>query len=49
MVKITYVVISGYLPDAIESRRFKNKVYSKLKNILVEGEILKNRLVLYFK
>ncbi len=39
--KITYLVIGGYFPEAIRVKRYKWEYYEKLKNVIVEGEILK--------
>lgn len=39
--KITYLVIGGYFPEAIRVKRYKWEYYKKLKNVIVEGEILK--------
>jgi glycosyltransferase involved in cell wall biosynthesis len=48
LVKTTYLVIGGYFPEAIINGVFKDKIYKKLRNIIVEGEILKCKLVNYF-
>ncbi len=42
--KITYAVIGGYLPEAIEKGIFKVKVYKVLHSIIVEGNLLKSKL-----
>jgi glycosyltransferase involved in cell wall biosynthesis len=48
LAKTIYVVIGGYFPEAIEKSLFKHEVYSKLKSIVIQGEKLRNRLILYF-
>lgn len=47
--KIVYVVIGGYFPNGIEEGRFKSDVYNVLKGLVVEGEFLKNQLMLFIK
>ncbi len=42
--KITYVVVGGYLPTGIKTGRFKSKIYTGLKGLVVQGEFLKNQL-----
>lgn len=42
--KTTYLVIGGYFPKGIRSKRFNNNIYNRLKGIVLEGEILKNQL-----
>jgi glycosyltransferase involved in cell wall biosynthesis len=42
------LVIGGYFPVAIENGVFKARYYQNLKYIIVEGEFLKNKLILYF-
>ncbi len=41
MERTTYLVIGGYFPEGIRSKRFDWKYYGKLKNILVEGDLLR--------
>jgi glycosyltransferase involved in cell wall biosynthesis len=45
MKKITYLVIGGYFPEGIRDKRFDWNVYQGLKNIIVEGEMLKDVLI----
>lgn len=45
--KISYLVIGGYFPVAVETGQFKNVFYEKLKCIIVEGEYLKAKLSKY--
>ncbi len=45
--KITYLVIGGYFPEGIQTKRFEWKVYNNLKNVVVEGQQLKNTVVQY--
>jgi glycosyltransferase involved in cell wall biosynthesis len=47
--KTTYLVIGGYFPEGIKEKRYNWLVYSKLKNVIVEGELLKNALLKYSK
>jgi glycosyltransferase involved in cell wall biosynthesis len=42
--KISYLVIGGYFPVAIENGTFKVQFYQNLKCIIVEGNILKTKL-----
>jgi glycosyltransferase involved in cell wall biosynthesis len=44
MKKITYLVIGGYFPEGIRDKRFDWNIYQGLKNIIVEGEMLKSNL-----
>lgn len=43
--KINYLVVGGYFPEGIKNNQFKWKNYKELKNIIVQGEILKNQLL----
>lgn len=43
---IIYFVIGGYLPTAIVEGKFKKKYYENLKTIVVEGQILKDELLI---
>jgi glycosyltransferase involved in cell wall biosynthesis len=45
MAKTTYLVIGGYFPEGIRDKRFDWNVYQGLKNIIVEGEMLKDVLI----
>lgn len=45
--KITYLVIGGYFPKGICDGRFEWKVYRNLKNVIVQGNQLKNTLENY--
>ena len=45
MQKTTYLVIGGYFPEGIRDKRFDWHIYVGLKNIIVEGEILKDVLI----
>ena len=47
--KITYLVIGGYFPEAIRNKRYKWEYYKKLKNVIVEGELLKINLQAHSK
>lgn len=44
LTKIHYLVVGGYFPDAIENKRFNWSYYRHLKNIIVEGNLLKIKL-----
>jgi glycosyltransferase involved in cell wall biosynthesis len=44
LIKCTYVVIGGYFPEAIESRKFNKRIYELLNLIIVEGHGLRKRL-----
>ena len=48
LLKTTYIVIGGYFPEAILNGVFKVKIYKKLRNIIVEGELLKCKLIEHF-
>ena len=43
--KITYLVVGGYFPQGIKEKKFDWRVYIHLKNILVQGNLLKNILL----
>ena len=43
--KTTYLVIGGYFPEGIRTKRFNWKSYSKLKNVVVEGELLREQII----
>jgi glycosyltransferase involved in cell wall biosynthesis len=43
--QITYLVIGGYFPEGIRTKRFNWKSYSKLKNVVVEGELLRQLII----
>ena len=43
--KTTYLVIGGYFPEGIRTKRFNWKAYSKLKNVVVEGELLRQQIL----
>ncbi len=47
--KISYLVVGGYFPEAIERKIFNWEKYRKLKNIVVQGNELKNRLLMNTK
>jgi glycosyltransferase involved in cell wall biosynthesis len=42
--KIKYFVIGGYLPDGIQSGKLEPSVYRNLGGIIVEGNLLKDKL-----
>ena len=42
--KISYSVIGGYFPEALETKRFNPIVYEKLKCIIVEGNSMKSQI-----
>lgn len=42
--KISYFVIGGYFPEALNEGIYKVKYYTSLKAIILEGEILKNKI-----
>ncbi len=42
--KIHYLVIGGYFPEGIKCKRYDWEIYLNLKSVVVEGEILKNKL-----
>jgi glycosyltransferase involved in cell wall biosynthesis len=39
--KTTYLVIGGYFPEGIRSNRFDWRFYKNLKNVVVEGDLLR--------
>jgi glycosyltransferase involved in cell wall biosynthesis len=41
MRKTTYLVIGGYFPEGISSKRFDWRFYKNLKNVVVEGDLLR--------
>lgn len=43
--RTTYFVIGGYFPEGIRSKRFDWNYYKNLKNIVVEGELLRESIV----
>ena len=43
--KITYLVVGGYFPQGIKEKKFDWRVYINLKNIVVQGNLLKNTLL----
>jgi glycosyltransferase involved in cell wall biosynthesis len=43
--KTNYLVIGGYFPEGIKSKRYDWKIYENLKFVVVEGEILKDQLL----
>lgn len=43
--KITYLVVGGYYPQGIKEKKFDWRVYINLKNIVVQGNLLKNILL----
>ena len=43
--KLNYLVVGGYFPEGIRKREFKWENYQELKNIIVQGEILKKQLL----
>ena len=43
--KMTYLVVGGYFPEGIRKREFKWENYKALKNIIVQGDILKQQLL----
>jgi glycosyltransferase involved in cell wall biosynthesis len=45
LYKTHYLVIGGYFPEGIQTKRFDWKIYQKLKSVVVEGEILKHQLL----
>jgi glycosyltransferase involved in cell wall biosynthesis len=45
--KTTYLVIGGYFPEGVRDQRFDWRIYRDLKNIIVEGEILKRNLQMH--
>jgi glycosyltransferase involved in cell wall biosynthesis len=45
LYKTHYLVIGGYFPKGIQTRRFDWKIYQNLKSVVVEGQILKHQLL----
>lgn len=45
--KITYIVVGGYLPVALELSKFNWRVYSGLKGIILQGEFLRQKVEKY--
>ncbi len=45
LTKINYLVVGGYFPEAIKNKRFNWNYYWNLKNIIVQGNLLKIKLV----
>jgi glycosyltransferase involved in cell wall biosynthesis len=43
--KTYYLVIGGYFPEGIKSKRYNWKIYQNLKLVVVEGKILKEHLL----
>jgi glycosyltransferase involved in cell wall biosynthesis len=43
--KTHYLVIGGYFPEGIRSKRYDWNIYKNLKSVVVEGQILKNQLL----
>ena len=43
--KLNYLVVGGYFPVGIRKREFKWEHYKALKNIIVQGDILKQQLL----
>ena len=43
--RTTYLVIGGYFPEGIRSKRFDWEPYKKLKNVIVEGDSLREIIV----
>ena len=43
--KLSYLVVGGYFPEGIRKREFKWGNYIALKNIIVQGDILKQQLL----
>jgi glycosyltransferase involved in cell wall biosynthesis len=47
--KTYYFVIGGYFPEGLKSGKYKIDFYKGLKSIVVEGELLKNQILLIEK
>ena len=47
LAKLNYLVVGGYFPEGIRNKHFKWENYTELKNIIVQGEILKKQLLLF--
>jgi glycosyltransferase involved in cell wall biosynthesis len=45
LFKTHYLVIGGYFPEGISSKRYDWKIYQNLKSVVVEGQILKDQLL----
>jgi len=45
MRKTTYLVIGGYFPEGIRSKFFDWKTYKNLKNVVVEGDLLRKTVI----
>ncbi len=45
LYKTHYLVIGGYFPEGIQTKRFDWKIYRSLKSVVVEGQILKDQLL----
>jgi glycosyltransferase involved in cell wall biosynthesis len=45
LYKTHYLVIGGYFPEGIKSKRYDWKVYQNLQSVVVEGETLKYQLL----
>jgi glycosyltransferase involved in cell wall biosynthesis len=43
--KCTYLVIGGYFPEGIRSKRFNWKYYKHLRHIVIEGKLMQHMLV----
>jgi glycosyltransferase involved in cell wall biosynthesis len=43
--KTTYLVIGGYFPEGIRSNRFDWRSYKNLKNVVVEGDLLRKTVL----
>jgi glycosyltransferase involved in cell wall biosynthesis len=43
--KTTYLVIGGYFPEGIRSNRFDWRFYKNLKNVVVEGDLLRKTVL----
>jgi glycosyltransferase involved in cell wall biosynthesis len=43
--KTHYLVIGGYFPEGIKTKRYDWKIYQNLKSVVLEGEILKEQIL----
>jgi glycosyltransferase involved in cell wall biosynthesis len=43
--KTTYLVIGGYFPEGIRSKRFDWRFYKNLKNVVVQGDLLRKTVL----
>lgn len=43
--RTVYLVIGGYLPTGIKAGLYKKNIYKKLKNIVIEGDLLRNEML----